>query len=228
MLPSTCYIIPTLPFTTVFNFLPLSCLLFIGICTSLIPLIQKPTQTLFLQNPTINHPHWLMTYSNVCWGTQLGNVVREENQLPLFKFRSMSGAIVFQSGGPITWKTERQDKTSLSSCKVEIWATNAGSCLTMNVRNIMSHLSSLGYPITDIETATTVYNNNEVCINWCHNMTTKGNRHIEHQENAVKKWVEDASISVSHISGKCNPFNIFTKEMRDGSNFRLLWDSLMS
>jgi hypothetical protein len=89
----------------------------------------------------------------------------------------------------------------------------------MNVRNMMSHLSSLGYPITDTETATTVYNDNEACIKWCHTMTTKGNQHIEHQENAVKEWVEANSISVSHISGKCNPSDIFTKEMRDGSNF---------
>ncbi len=79
---------------------------------------------------------------------------------------------VFQSGGPITWKTEHQDRTSLSSCKAGIRATNAGSRCTMNVRNMMSHLSSLGYPITDMETATTVFNNNEACIKWCHNMTT--------------------------------------------------------
>jgi hypothetical protein len=50
-------------------------------------------------------------------------------------------------------------------------------------------------------------------------MTTKGNQNIEHQDNAVQEWVGEGSISVTHISGKCNPSNIFTKEMRDGSNF---------
>jgi hypothetical protein len=129
--------------------------------------------------PKPNHYHCLTTYSNVCWGSQFGNAIRERIQLPLFKFRSMSGAIVFQSSGPITWKTERQDRTSLSSCKVEIQATNAGSCLTMNVRNMMSYLSSLGYPIRDTKTATTIYNDNEACVKWCHNRTTKGNQHIE-------------------------------------------------
>ncbi len=128
--------------------------------------------------PKPNHHHRLMTYSDACWGSQLGNAVREGIQLPLFKFRSMNWAIVFQFGGPITWKTERQDRTSLSSCKAEIRTTNACSHLTMKVRNMMSHLSSLSYPITDTETATTVYINNEACVKWCHNMTTKGNWHI--------------------------------------------------
>ncbi len=99
----------------------------------------------------------------------------------------MSGTILFRSGGPITWKTEQQNRTSLSSCKAKIWATNAGSRLTMNVGNMMAHLFSLGSPITDTEVATPVYNNNKACVKWCHNMTTKGICHIEHQENAVKE-----------------------------------------
>jgi hypothetical protein len=39
-------------------------------------------------------------------------------------------------------------------------------------------LSSLGYPICDTNTATPLYNNNEACVKWCHNMTTKGNHHM--------------------------------------------------
>jgi hypothetical protein len=46
--------------------------------------------------------HRLSTYSNACWGSQLGNAIREGIQLPLFKFRSMSGVIVIRSGAPIT------------------------------------------------------------------------------------------------------------------------------
>ena len=65
--------------------------------------------------PRPEHHHRLTTYSDACWGSQIGNAIREGIQLPLFKFRSMSGAIIFRSGGPITWKTERQERTSLSS-----------------------------------------------------------------------------------------------------------------
>jgi hypothetical protein len=64
-----------------------------------------------------------------------------------------------------------------------------------------------------------VYNDNKACVKWCHNTTTKGNCHIEHQENTVKEWVEDGSIIVSHIRGKCNPSVILTKEMKNGAIF---------
>ena len=176
---------------------------------------------------TDNH-HRLTTYSDACWGSQIGNAIREGVQLPLFKFRSMSGAIIFRSGGPITWKTERQERTSLSSCEAEIRATNMGSCLTINLRNMILYLQSLGYPIDDTDLATRIYNNNDACVKWCHNLTTKGNRHIEHRENVTREWVADGSLAISHVSGKCNPSDIFTKEMRDGANFRRLRDSFMS
>ena len=140
----------------------------------------------------------------------------------------MSGAIIFRSGGPITWKTEQQDRTSLSSCDAEIRAKNMGACLTINLRNLILHLQSLSRPIDDTDLATPLYNDNEACMKWCHDLTRKGNRHIEHKETATRKWVADGTIAVSHVSGKCNLSDIFTKEMRDGANFRRLRDSFMS
>ena len=178
--------------------------------------------------PCPKHHHHLTTYSDSCWGSQIGNAIRDGIQLPLFKFCSMSGAIIFRSGGPITWKAERQERTSLSTCDAEIWATNMGSCLTVNLRNQILHLQSIGYPIDDTDIATPLYNDNKACVQWCHNLTTKGNRHIEHKENATREWVADGSIAVSHGSTKCNPADIFTKEMRNGANFCQLWDFLMS
>ncbi len=88
-------------------------------------------------------------------------------------------------------------------------------------------LSSLGYPICNTKTATPLYNNNEVCIKWCHNMTTKGNFHIKQCENAVQEWVADGTLTVLHVSGKTNIADIFTKEMCNGANFWCLRDSLM-
>ncbi len=83
--------------------------------------------------PKHNQHHHLTTYNNACWGSQLGNAVREGIQLPLFKFQSMSaGAIVMRSGGPISWKAKRQERTSLSSCKAEIRATNTSLRLIVN------------------------------------------------------------------------------------------------
>ena len=52
--------------------------------------------------PRPKHHHRLTTYINACWGSQIGNAIREGLQLLLFKFCSMSGSIIFHSGGPIT------------------------------------------------------------------------------------------------------------------------------
>jgi hypothetical protein len=125
--------------------------------------------------PSKDQHHHLTTYSDASWGSQLGNGVRKGIQLPLFKFCSMSGTIVMQSGGPLTWKNDRQERTALSSCKAKIRATNMGACLTVNTSNMISSLSDLGYPIDDTTLPTPLYNDNDACVKWCHNMTPKGN-----------------------------------------------------
>ena len=178
--------------------------------------------------PRPKHHHHLTTYSDACWGSQISNAICKGLQLPLFKFCSMSGAIIFHSGGPNTWKMEQHDRTLLSLCDAEIHATNMGAHLTVNLRNLILHLQSLGYPINNTDIAIPLYNDNKVCVKWCHNLTTKGNRHIEHKENATRKWVADGTLAVSHVSCKCNHSGIFIKEMRNGANFRQLCDSFMS
>jgi hypothetical protein len=139
----------------------------------------------------------------------------------------MSGAIIFWSGGPVSWKSVRQEKTSLSSCEAEIRATNEASKLTVALRNLVSDLAARGYPISDAASTTTVFNDNEACVKWSHNMTTKQTRHMEQRENSVREWVQERTIAVRHVSGKCNPADLFTKEMKDGAHFRRLRDSFM-
>ncbi len=87
--------------------------------------------------PRLSNHHRLTTYRHACWGSQIRNAIREGIHLPLFKFCSMSSAIFFRSGGPLTWKADRQDHTALSSCEAEIRATDMGSRLTINIRNIL-------------------------------------------------------------------------------------------
>jgi hypothetical protein len=139
----------------------------------------------------------------------------------------MSDAIIMQSGGPLAWKADCQERTSLSSCKAEIRATNIGARLTVNTRNMISSLCNLGYPIDNTTLPTPLYNDNNACVKWCYNMTTKGNCHIKNCENSTRKWVADGTITITHVAGKCNVSNIFTKEMQDGANFCQLRDSFM-
>jgi hypothetical protein len=177
--------------------------------------------------PTPDQHHLLTTYSNACWGSQLSNAVQEGIQLPLFKFRSMSRAIVMRSRGPISWKAEQQEWTSLSLCEAEIQATDTGLRLTVNTHNMISSLLSLGYPTHITDMATPLYNDNDTCVKWCHNITTKGNRHIENHKNTVCELVFDGTLTILHVNSKTNIADIFTKEMRNGTNFYRLCDSLM-
>jgi hypothetical protein len=45
----------------------------------------------------------LTAYNDANWGSQIGSAVCDGTLLPLFKFRSMSGGVVFQQGGPLSW-----------------------------------------------------------------------------------------------------------------------------
>ncbi len=91
-----------------------------------------------------------------------------------------------------------------------------GSRLTINTQNMISHLANYCFPINNNSSAAPVYDDNDACVKWCHNMTSKGNCHIELKENVMHEWVDKGAITVSHVSGKYNPADIFTKEMRDG------------
>jgi len=50
-------------------------------------------------------------------------------------------------------------------------------------------------------------------------MTTKGLRHIQMRENAIREQVQLGLITVEHISGKQNLADSFTKEEKDNYHF---------
>ena len=133
-------------------------------------------------HPAPGRREHLTTYSDACWGSQIGNSVKAGTLLPLWKFCSMSGAIVFRLGGPIAWKAIRQEQTSLSSCEAEIYATSKGATLSVDVRNLATNFSQTSKSLPDATTPTKVYNDNMSCVNWANNLTTKGIRHIQLRE----------------------------------------------
>jgi hypothetical protein len=169
----------------------------------------------------------LTAYSDACWGSQLGSAVRDGTLLPLFKFQSMSGGIVFRQGRPLSWTAIRQDQTALSSGEAEIHATNDTAKLIMGMRHLAESVRSSGYDISDTVAPSPLYNDHAACIQWAHNMTSKKIRHMELRENAVREWVHDGTITVLHVKGRVNPADIFTKEMCDGARFWRLNDSFM-
>jgi hypothetical protein len=74
---------------------------------------------------------------------------------------------------------------------------------------------------------TVVYNDNTACINWSKRSTTKGLHHIQMRKNMVREQVENHFVSVTHIGGKMNLADLFTKEMRDTTHFVELRDLIM-
>jgi hypothetical protein len=169
----------------------------------------------------------LSAYSDVCWGLQIGKAVTEGPLLPLFKFRSMNGGIIFKNSGPIGWLGERQKRTSLSSCEAEIWATNATSKKVADFRNLSRSVSKSSHTIDGLSSPTVLYNDNDACVKWLHNMTSKVACHIKLCENSIWEWVQDKTLNVVHVAGKIHPADIFTKEMKGGAHFRRLRDSFM-
>ena len=91
-----------------------------------------------------------------------------------------------------------------------------------------SSMCKAGHCLPDATQPTLLYNDNDACVKWSHNMTSKAACQIEIRENSVREWVQDKSLAVKHVAGNINPSDIFTKEMRDGTHFRRLRDSFMS
>jgi hypothetical protein len=86
-----------------------------------------------------------------------------------------------------------------------------------------------GHNIADVTSPTLCFNDNNACVRWSYDMTSfKAACHVELRENSVRKWVQSKLLTVKHVSGKLNPSDIFTKEMRDAMHFRRLRDSFMS
>ncbi len=179
--------------------------------------------------PKLGCSKTLLAYSEACWGSQLGSSVAKGTLLPLFKFCSLNGGIIFKNRGPIGWLGKHQERTSLSTCKAKIRATNATSKKVFDFRNLSQSISKSGHTIPDIDSPTVLYNNNDACMKWSYNMTSKAAWHIELCKNSVRKWVQDSKmLQVRHVSGKTIPADIFTKEMHDGAHFQCLWNSFMS
>ena len=59
-------------------------------------------------------------------------------------------------------------------------------------------------------------------------MTTKGLRHIQVQENAVRELVQKKFVNIQHITRAINLADLFTKEQKDWQHFILLRDILMT
>ena len=161
------------------------------------------------------------------WGPQDQSVPKTSSQLqqlPLFQTRSVSGYLLWL-GGPLHWVSKRQSITARSSAESEIYATD--ECC-----KALIHLSMLIEGLNLLEEVmpkpTNVYNDNQACIIWSRSMTTKGLRHVQIRENAVRESQHTGFICTKHCQGKYNLSDMFTKEDKNPAHFIEIRDHIMA
>jgi len=162
--------------------------------------------------------------SDANWGPQDQSIPNTSKPLPeleLFKTRSISGHVLTLMG-PLHWTSKRQKITARSSCEAEIYATDECVKDIVHLRHIIQDLKlekELLYQ------KTTIYNDNMACVLWSKSTTTKGLRHLQIRENAIR---ETNFIKIEHICGKINPADMFTKEDKDPQHFQNLRDTIVT
>jgi hypothetical protein len=157
------------------------------------------------------------------WGPQDASTSKSNVELPLFTSRSMS-AFYVDLLGPVHWLSKQQAVTAGSSAEAEIYATN--ECVKF-LLELVQIFEFLGVKHIFMPNFTTIFNDNNACINWSKKCTTKGLRHIQMRENLVRENVENSFVSIEHIGGKQNLANLFTKEMKDTGHFVELRDLML-
>jgi Reverse transcriptase (RNA-dependent DNA polymerase). len=189
---------------------------------------SKPQSSLesFVKFPI--DPTTVLPFSDANWGPQDASVPKATDppqEIDLFKSRSISGFLLWL-GGPLHWVSKRQSITARSSTEAEIYAVDECTKCLQHVSNILSdlhllHLFTHNEPIP-------IRNDNEAAVKWSHNMTTRGLRHIQMRENAVREQVQQGFITVEHIGGKHNLADPFTKEEKDNDHFIACRDLLLT
>ena len=98
----------------------------------------------------------------------------------------LSGYIIMLANGPIMWSSKRQTITARSSAEAEIYATDECVKCIQTIRHLRQDLN-----LPNATTTTPIYNDNQACVMWAHNNTSKGLRHIQIRENAMRESVQN-------------------------------------
>jgi deoxyuridine 5'-triphosphate nucleotidohydrolase len=173
-------------------------------------------------------PDKLYPFSDANWGPQDASAPKPNDpptELELFKSRSISGFVIWL-GGPLHWVSKRQSITARSSTEAEIYAIDECTKCLQHISNILTDLNLL-HIFTDNQPIS-IHNDNEAAVKWSHNMTTKGLRHIQMRENAVREQIQLGFVTVEHIGGKHNLADAFTKEEKDTNHFITCRDLLVT
>ena len=111
---------------------------------------------------------------------------------------------------------------ALSSCGSKIMETN--ECTTK--LQSLNHCSN-NIVIPEAYAKTKIYNDNKASFQWAASVTSKGINNLNLRENMVRGCNQSKDVDVKHFHIIINTSDIFTKEMKDNTHSRNIWDSMM-
>ena len=164
------------------------------------------------------------TYTDANWGPQDASTALPGQTITDDECRSLLGHIVIRMGGPVAWDCMREPKSSRSVCQAEILSMDEGCKSTLQVRNISIDLS-----LPEVLKPTPLFNDNRGAVDWSSGCNiSKRLRHFNIREIAVRDDVKSGDIIISHLPGKVNIADIFTKEITCDDHFKTLSFQLIS
>ena len=129
-----------------------------------------------------------MTDAN--WGSQdqsVPNPQEPPTEIDLYKTRSISGYLI-NLMGPLHWSANRQHITARSTAEADIYATDECVKSILQLSHIIKDLD-LHHELLD--KSLPIFNDNNACVQWNKNTTTRSIRHIQIRDNASREGVHN-------------------------------------
>ena len=127
-------------------------------------------------------------------------------------------------GGPLVLDCLREPKSSRSVCQAEILSMDEGCKSLLMVRNVLDDLQQV-----ESKSPIPLFNDNRGAVDWSTGCSiSKKLRHFNIRDVAVRNDLASGNISISHLPGKCNIADIFTKEIWNDTLFQSLAFQLIS
>ena len=117
-------------------------------------------------------------------------------ELDFFKTQSVSRFITCLNG-PVMWISMQQAFIAISSAKAEMYVTDECTKNILHIMNILTDIKLTSKFIKHVPV--TIQNDNNACMWWSKNITTKGLRHVQIHKHVMHKDVSMGLFTVKHI-----------------------------
>jgi hypothetical protein len=122
--------------------------------------------------------------------------------------RSTTGMVFLLRGSAISWQSQKQKATALSSCEAEYMASTAAACQAVWLRRMLDEL--LGKK----NGATTIFIDNKSAIQLCNNpVFHERSKHIDTRFHFIRECVQDGKINVEYVPTGEQLADIMTKAL---------------